>query len=351
MSRSRKRPESEKKLWPRILLVVLALLLVLAFFIFLVFHRYYKMLTPDETFPSEPESQTEEFIDPDEDPLPEGETNSPQEEIEELESQAEENADSIVEPYYDKDVMNILLIGSDARSVSERGRSDSMILVSVNKRTQQIVMTSLLRDIYVSIPGRGHNRLNAAYSFGGAPLLTATLQANFGIRVDHYVKVNFQAFTKVIDTVGGVSIPITAAEAEYMRAFHKDIPAGDQTLLMDGDKALTYARARHLKGADFGRTERQRKVLSALLQTARGLSLPQLDSLLRVLLPALSTDMSEWDLITLTASAPSILRYDLVTFRVPADGTYRNMNISGRAVLGIDFRRNRALLMQRIYGD
>ena len=109
-------------------------------------------------------------------------------------------------PMKEDGVVNILLIGNDSRENGDDGRSDAMILLSVSSRTKTIYMTSLLRDIYVEIPGHDSNRLNAAYSFGGAELLMETVEKNFGIPVSRYVHVNFQAFVGLVDSVGGVDL-------------------------------------------------------------------------------------------------------------------------------------------------
>ena len=107
------------------------------------------------------------------------------------------------EPMKEDGVVNILLIGNDSRENGEDGRSDAMILLSISSRTKTIYMTSLLRDIYVDIPGHDGNRLNAAYAFGGAELLMKTIEHNFGIPVNRYMLVNFEAFANLVDAVDG----------------------------------------------------------------------------------------------------------------------------------------------------
>ena len=102
----------------------------------------------------------------------------------------------------DKDVFNILLIGSDSRDLNDLGRSDAMMILSVNKKTKNIILTSLLRDIYLNIPGKKSNRLNTAYAIGGAKLLTETIEENFKIKLDGYVSVDFFAFLEIIDAIG-----------------------------------------------------------------------------------------------------------------------------------------------------
>ena len=123
------------------------------------------------------------------------------------------------EPLKEQGVVNILLIGSDSRTAGDEGRSDAMILLSISDKTRTIHMTSLLRDMYVDIPGREGNRLNAAYSFGGPELLLETVKQNLGIDVNRYAVVNFQAFANLVDAVNGVDMELTNDEVKWVNAY------------------------------------------------------------------------------------------------------------------------------------
>ena len=169
-----------------------------------------------------------------------------------------------------KDVLNILLIGTDVRggTYDERGNTDSMILISVNTRDKNIKLTSFMRDMYVFIPNRQWARLNVAYAYGGPQLLFDTLKQNFNVDVDLYVRVNFMYFRKIVNHVGGVDIELTEAEAKYMNDTSekyktKHVEPGMQHL--DGAQALSYARCRKID-SDFNRTKRQRTVILALVK-------------------------------------------------------------------------------------
>jgi len=112
------------------------------------------------------------------------------------------------------DVKNILLIGTDGRTVTEKGtRSDTMIICSINTKTKEIKLTSFMRDTYVAIPGFSKNRLNAAHAFGGASLLDETMEKNFGIHIDGNVLVNFESFVEAMTQIGDVEIEISQSEA------------------------------------------------------------------------------------------------------------------------------------------
>ena len=123
------------------------------------------------------------------------------------------------EPFKESGVKNILLIGNDSRTEDESGRSDAMILVSISSKTNSIHMTSLLRDIYVDIPGHDGNRLNAAYAFGGPELLMETIEENFDIEVNRYMLVNFQAFANLVDAVDGVELEVTNEEVQLINGW------------------------------------------------------------------------------------------------------------------------------------
>lgn len=265
---------------------------------------------------------------------------------------------------YDKNVLNILLIGCDSLSGTDLGRSDSMILVAVNKSTKKIILTSIMRDIYTAIPGYGNNRINAAFAYGGAGLLLETIQEDFKIKVDKFVIVNFFSFINIIDQLGGVTISVSDEELpvlnRYVEALNwlEELPyddgllpqAGDH-LLLTGKQALGYCRVRYVGNADYERTERQRAVLSQIFDQAKELSIPELHELLSTLLPNVTTNLDKGELYSLILSSPALLSYDLEQDRIPVDGSYRGLNVRGMAVLQIDFQKNAEELQQRIYGQ
>lgn len=156
-------------------------------------------------------SDTIDIIPPEQEDFETDTSNEPQDIIE---FKPEEVDWSEIEPFLDDDLINILLVGQDRREGQGRQRSDSMILCSINPDTKQISMISFLRELYVQIPGGySDNRLNAAYVFGGFPLLTDTLHTNFGVSIDGCFEVDFSCFQSVIDILGGVDITLTDKEA------------------------------------------------------------------------------------------------------------------------------------------
>lgn len=267
-------------------------------------------------------------------------------------------------PMKEEGVINILLIGNDSRSQGEDGRSDAMILLSVSSRTKAIYMTSLLRDIYVDIPGYKGNRLNAAYAYGGPELLMETIEQNFDISVNRYVLVNFQAFAKLVDAVGGVDLELTSEEVRYINGYlvEYNILEGraegtdylDESLSgvihLNGPQALAYSRNRYL-GTDFGRTERQRKVLSAVMKQFPAALVTNPKGLVEGLLPNLTTNLTQWECFRLSLQAGKLITYDIVQSSIPIEGSFSNSNIRGMSVLEIDFDKNKKYIRKNIYGS
>lgn len=258
--------------------------------------------------------------------------------------------------------VTLLVIGTDNRKGDKTGRSDTILLVSVNQAQEKCAVVSVLRDLYVAIPNHGENRINAAYSFGGPELLRRTVEENLQISVDGIVQVDFSAFKTMVDAAGGVDISLTAEEAEYLRGEGPncvggkvgrytngrtyDVQQGDNTN-MDGEMALDYVRARHVgASSDFGRTNRQRKMLKALLKKTKSSSLPNLISLYkgmkRVLKEGHASSDLRWEQLAgiglyvldmAQKNAKDEEREWLVTGSIPEQGQYLDEKRSGMAVL------------------
>ena len=266
-------------------------------------------------------------------------------------------------PMQEDGVINILLIGNDSRQNGEDGRSDAMILLSISSKTKTIYMTSLLRDMYVEIPGHDGNRLNAAYSFGGAELLMETVEENFDIPVNRYVLVNFEAFASLVDAVGGVDLELTTGELEYVNGYLVEYnmltgrPQGTDNVdttkpglvHLNGPQALAYCRIRYI-GTDFGRTERQRKVLTAAIKQMPKAVGTNYQELMDGLLPNLTTNLTQVECYRLSLKAGKLLTYDIVSDSIPQPDTYKNATIRQMAVLEVDFEANIKYLKEKIYG-
>lgn len=250
------------------------------------------------------------------------------------------------------DVRNILFVGSDARGEISGQRSDTMMLFSIDQKNKMIKLTSFLRDSYVCIPSSGYyNKLNASFSFGGVQLAIDTIEYNFKVKIDNYVLVDFEAFEKFIDLMGGLTIEgVTKSEAKYMRDVVKikSVKAGTNTF--NGWHTLWYCRIRYLDN-DFKRTERQRKVISAIISQITKTSPVKLAQIMEEVLPMVQTDIPKNDLVSLGVGALlKYLHYDIAQHQVPASGTWWNETFSGAGdVLNMDRDENAELLKKFIY--
>lgn len=204
---------------------------------------------------------------------------------------------------------NILLFGVDSRAneLTEATRTDSIMVLSLNKKTKDITLTSLYRDTYVYIDEHGYTKLNHAYAYGGPELAINTVNKNFDLNIHDFVTVNFSAVSNMVDALGGVEIDITEEELDYVNAYGKDVAkinghkykkipgTGLQTL--NGDQATGYCRVRYTKGGDFTRAERQRTVLQAVVKKAKSSNITTLYSLLNEMLPQIYTSLSSTDIL------------------------------------------------------
>ena len=254
---------------------------------------------------------------------------------------------------------NILLIGVDAREGedAEKTRSDTMMLVTIDTRNNQIKLTSFLRDMYLEIPGYREDKLNAAQSRGGTQLLVDTLEYNFKIRIDNYMFVSFEMFTTIIDKLGGIDVEITEKEAKYINskdhmaledvyAFPEKLSGGMQHFT--GAQALWYSRIRYLD-SDFMRTARQRKVISALVRKATQQSPAELFELVGEVMPLVRTDLTEDEIMNLGLHALSYLQYDIVQQQIPAQDAYKSGTRRSQSVLLPDMEKNRSVLKTFVF--
>lgn len=258
----------------------------------------------------------------------------------------------------EKKVVNILLIGEEAMN-DNLGRSDSMMIATLNTVEKSLKLTSLMRDVYVTIPGYADNKLNAAYHNGGGVLLTDTIEQNFGVEIDGYVRVDFSAFEEIVDKLGGVDIELTSEEAHYLNTTNyisnkanRNVSAGLQTL--NGNQALGYCRVRYKSAAngeanDFGRTYRQRTVLTAIFNKYKHQNVVSMISIATDLLSYVTTNMTKSEMISYVTTAASFGTTELETFRVPIDNSFYGDNVNGKSVLVIEKDTNKAALRKFIY--
>ena len=315
-----KKKKGRLRLWQRILLILLALILLVLGAAAGFFGRYYGLLGN---------------LDLGDNPIAKI--------VAEDQSEANEKS------------MNILLVGLDSRKDNYTGRSDSMILCTINKKSKKFVMTSFLRDSYVTIPGHGKDKLNSAYALGGSNLLANTIYENYGIVVDRTAVFNFLFVIDLIDYLGGVTVDVTADELPYLNMYIHDqneelyslpnpnkgqINSGPGTYNLDGNQALGYARIRYV-GTDVARSERQRLVLSQCIDKCKKLSTSQLNEMMTMFLPRIKTDLSSGDCLSLITTLLRAGSYESGSMAIPIEGTWKDAMVGNQEVIKItDFDAN-----------
>ncbi len=341
-----KKGKKGKKSLIIILVIIIALIAALAAGGIAVFNHYYGLIDND--------LDTENVQPGDEDYLDE-EDNGNFDEVYGIDEDIKNNLVNMGEKsdLYSTNAFNIMLLGVDSRNKNFSGRSDSMILFSINKETKKVTMCSFLRDIYASIPGHGNTKLCHAYAYGGADLLKETMKANFGITIDKFVVVNFKIVADVVDAVGGVDLDLSASEIKVMNSYIKEQnkiygnPAGTDiiseseagTVHCNGNRALAYSRVRYV-GTDFARTGRQRTVINKCIEKGKNMKFSEIMDLTEKFLPQVKTDLSQGDCASLLLLVPDAANYTVESMAVPVDGTWKYDRVRGMSVISVNFEKN-----------
>lgn len=341
-------PEKKKiPLWLKILLCVMAVLLACGVGIGVYANYLYGKMHIEK--PEDVKVQEETF------------------EIDEDNTELEETAAESVtwndsgKIHEDEKVINLLLAGEEAiGSDADRGRTDCIMIATMNQEKKTLKLTSLLRDLYVQIPGYQDNKLNAAFGIGGMPLLEETVEKNFDISIDGYVLVDFEDFEKLIDYLGGVEVELSSAEATYLNTtnyigdyWNHNLYAG--TVNMNGDQALGYARVRYVNNGnlsgDFGRTKRQRDILDAIFQKVKSKNAAELVALLPVLMDCVTTNLTRTQCVSYITDFVNLGADELDTMQIPVDDGYKLTRIRGMSVLlPEDLKKNNDALREFIFG-
>ena len=249
----------------------------------------------------------------------------------------------------DKDVFNVLLVGTDSRDPnSDKGRSDSMMLVSFNKKQNKSTVISFMRDTLVDIDGYGRSRLGHTYAYGGVGLTINTLNQTYGLDIQNYVTISFDNLVNVIDEIGGVEVYISEEEAEYYRKNGMpDIVAGDVTLT--GSQALAHARNRTL-GSDFERTRRQRSVMYGIYRKIMSeKDISALLPLINYCVTQVETNMSVTEIYDMAKEVLSTEDLKMQQACAPQEGTYTPIVYEGMDVLEIDVDANKKMIEDLLY--
>ena len=272
-------------------------------------------------------------------------------------------------------ILNIMLFGEDSRKAGEEhGRSDTMIMLSIDNRHKKLKLTSFMRDTYVTIPGNnsvgepyGENKLNAAYTLGGPQLTIKTIESNFGINIDRYAVVDFKSFRNIIDILGGVDIELTSEEIDYINwqsyinnqvDTRNELADEPGVVHLNGRQALWYARNRGdeeagFSGDDFDRTSRQRNLLKIVMSDFKNANLTQIVSIVGEVGPMITTNLKKNEITTLVANSLTYLKCDMEEFRVPEDNVWQyGWTSDGQSIVEIiDWEQQRYDLAKFVFEE
>lgn len=275
-----------------------------------------------------------------------------------------DDADGGVTPRQDKDVMNILLIGVDNDNLAgmeARGNADGLMLLSVNTKTKQIVLTSIMRDISIKVPDKYRTKITLVYRDFGTETLIDTIEYNFGITIDNYALVNYLNVIEIFDALGGLDMEISKGEINGMNSKMDNLnsltgdPKGTDFLSaedegmthLNGKQIAALLRIRNVGGNDEGRTERARKIILAAKDRVSEMGLVELNSFSDVVLKNITTDITANEALGLLAQVPAYLKYEFVSNRIPIDGSYT----SDGSYIYVDYEENIAALHKAVFGD
>lgn len=256
------------------------------------------------------------------------------------------------------DIINILLVGSDAYTPNERGRSDSIMIATIDMKHNKLKLTSFLRDTWLQLPGQdskgrdyGWNRINTSYSYGDAAFLMKTIEHNFSIKLDKFAVVNFELFKEIINTIGGIDINLSAEEAAYIRGRRLDEAGPNRKNAktgvnrLDGPMALEFARARHAGpftytnnegrqvtvNNDFARSARQRYVIETIFNKMKNEDLSTLLEIAKQCMNYTRTNVSIPEMTSYLTSVLSMGVSGIQTQQIPATGKYEDKKMSSGA--------------------
>ena len=257
-----------------------------------------------------------------------------------------------------KNVINILLLGIDGADALENGgRSDSMILCSINKKDKKIYLTSFYRDTwtYMNVGGtETYAKMNAAYMYGKDAGIVSTIENNFKIDIDYYLAVDFSSFEDIINLLGGITVEVQQYEAEYInRTSVHNIEYGDAVHL-DGWEALVFARIRKSDSdSDVSRTRRQRIVISALIDSMKDASLSQINEMVDMFFKYVRTDLSKMEILSyaVQALANEWADFDMESIMLNDESIYRTGYVGNSAVVFTEFPAVSELVQTTVYGD
>lgn len=251
--------------------------------------------------------------------------------------------------FYSEDIINILLIGTDERTsnFSANARGDTCMLLSLNKKKHTVKLVSFERGMGVPILSGAYEGqydwLTHTFRYGGADLMMREIQECFRIKIDRYIRVNMKTFIDGINVIGGITVTLSQAEADYInKTDTQNVSAGVNHL--NAEAALTYARCRSID-SDWIRIQRQRNVISAAMNQIKDLNIFEFNNTLNTVLPLVQTNLTEGEITGLLLLAPKFKGAEIEGMTIPTKGTYGSMTgLGGRNLFSVDFKTNTEIL-------
>lgn len=260
-------------------------------------------------------------------------------------------------------IITIAAFGLDRRSADETPRSDAIMLITIDQTRKKVKLVSVMRDLYVNIDGVGKDKLNHAYFYGGPALSIKTLNQTFDLNIQEYISLDFFNLPKIIDELGGVELDVKPQEINNLNKYIRENQSllnvkGDYTIknpglqTLSGIQALSFARIRSVGDGDFERTERQRKVIIAMIEKAKTMSPLKLTDLVEKYIDSVETSLSLNKILSIGANL-LLGKYEIEQNRVPFDGDYDESGklINGIWYLTFDREKAKEHLHKYIYDD
>lgn len=266
----------------------------------------------------------------------------------------------VEEPNYgeETDIVNVLLVGVDSRGAFNDSRTDSIIIATIDPSTKKVKLTSLMRDMYVVIPGRGYNKINAAFEIGGIDLLKKTIKYNFGLNVDKNIAIDFQGFQSLIDNLDGVELDVKDYEVKEINKYIEEVNGANSTLIqspgmqkLNGQQALSYCRIRKVGNNDYERTDRQRRVLSLLLNKVKDTSVLSYPKFYSTMSQYVKTNIPFENMLKIVYTVYKFGDTTTENLRLPVDGYFKDTSINGQSVLIPNLKYNAKALYKFIYNS
>lgn len=244
--------------------------------------------------------------------------------------------------FRDKDILNILLIGTDERTIefNKASRADTIMMLSLNKKSKGVKLVSFERDTYVKIPHRNPNKINATFQYGGAKLLMQTLRTHFNVDVEKYIRVNFSVFQKLVDEIGGVDVELTREEASII-AYRTNLTVKEGKNHLNGEAALIYSRIRAID-SDWERVKRQRRVIISIKNSFKDKSIGELKHIADACLPYVQTNLSASECAELLMNIIGYAKSDVEQMTIPDWSTFQTLE-------KVNFKSNSKILRDFLY--